>query len=269
MGHDGRLGAAPRISVITVVLNGADHLEQCIESIRIQVGAQHEHIVIDGGSCDGSLEIIRRHADALSSWVSEPDRGISDAMNKGISRARGEWLLFLHSDDFLLAQDSLRICVDRLTSSRADIVGFPIQYGMPGRFRIRRPYRFGFWLNLKALPHQGCFTRRSLFDRLGGFDRKFRIDMDYEFLLRALRAGAVIETLDRPLVSFMRSTGLSSNQDWKSLSRRFGEEREIHFRHANRITLKWFYGVYWPVYLAYRWIRWRMFGSVKDRIEEN
>lgn len=251
------LNESPLISVITVVLNGVTNLEQCIQSVRSQIGVRYEHIVIDGGSQDGSVEIIRRYADGLSAWVSEADHGISDAMNKGIDRAQGEWLLFLHADDYFLGKDSLQKSASRLVRSQADIVGFPILYGMPDCFRVRRPYHFKYWLNFKAIPHQGCFTRRLLFDRLGVFDTDLNIDMDHDFMLRALRAGAVVETFDSPVISLMRSTGVSGNQDWESLWRRFLEEREIHFRHANHIGLKWFYCVYWPAYLVYRWVRWR------------
>lgn len=248
---------SPSISVVTVVFNGAAHLEQCLQSVRSQVGTRHEHIVIDGGSKDGSVEIIRRYAGELSYWISESDHGIGDAMNKGIAVARGEWILFLQSDDFLLTSESLNLCHAQLARTNADVVCFPCQFGNPERFTTLRPKGGGLWLNLKnGLPHQSCFTRRHLFQRVGGFDANLPVNMDYDFFLRGKRAGAKFETRSDPIPSFMRSSGVSSQRDWQSLRRRFKDERRIHIRHANGLGMKWFYFAYWPAYITYRWLRW-------------
>jgi glycosyltransferase involved in cell wall biosynthesis len=246
----------PHISVVTVVFNGAMHLEHCLQTVRNQAGISLEHIVIDGASRDASVEIIRRHADGLFYWISEPDRGISDAMNKGLAQARGDWILFLQSDDFLLSSDSLRLCYQVLADTHADVVCFPVEFGIPGKSRLLKPRGGGLWLNLKnGLPHQACFTRRSLFHEVGDFDLGLTVNMDYEFFLRAKRAGARFETRNSPVPSFMRDAGVSSQRDWKSLRRRFDDERRIHFRHADNVALRLFYRAYWPVYLAYRRLR--------------
>jgi glycosyltransferase involved in cell wall biosynthesis len=251
--------APPQISVITVVFSSAAHLEQCIQSVRAQNRVEYEHIVIDGGSTDGSVELIRRYADGLVSWVSEPDGGIGDAMNKGIARAQGEWLLFLHADDYLLSAESLAFCAQSLARSSADIVCFPIHLGLPGQFRERRPRGGDFWLNLKTgIWHQASFIRRSLFKRLGGYDATLCIAMDYEFFLRAWRAEAIFENINHPAPTFMRATGLSSKRDWDSLLQRFNEERTIHDRYASTPGLRLLYYMYWPAYLSYRWVRWRL-----------
>jgi len=244
----------PQISVITAVFNSEPLLEHCLLSVSDQVGVRCEHIVIDGGSTDGSLGIIHRYSNRLSYWSSEPDRGIGDAMNKGIMRARGEWLLFLHADDYLLTENSLSDCYARLQQSDAEIMAFPIHFGLPGRSKILHPRGGDFRLNFKTgIWHQACFIRRSLFNRIGGYDVQLRIAMDYEFFLRAWRARACFETTDGPAATFMRSTGISSQRDWQSLKRRFSEERTIHLRHARAFGLKLLYFFYWPAYLAYRW----------------
>lgn len=250
---------APAISVITVVRNGEAHLEDCLRSVCSQNGHLHEHIVIDGASNDRSVEIIRRHAGGISHWVSESDRGIGDAMNKGIASALGEWLLFLHADDYLLADDALAECHAAMQNIPADIVGFPLRFGSAAAFRLLRPRGGGFWLNFKTgLLHQASFIRREVFDRIGLYDPNLRIAMDYEFFLRAQRRGMRIVTRHSPVPSLMRSTGISSQLDWPSLQRRLAEERAIHALHANSRALKMLYAVYWALYLPYRHLRARM-----------
>ena len=91
-----------RVSIITSVYNAASTLEGCLLSVRNQSYHDVEHIVIDGGSTDGSVELIQRHSSQLAYWISEPDGGISDAWNKGLSAATGEWIAFLGADDVLL-----------------------------------------------------------------------------------------------------------------------------------------------------------------------
>src|SRR4051812_43794117 len=98
----------PRISVITAVLNGDRHLEHCILSVASQTYPNIEFIVIDGGSTDGSVEIIRRHEHRIRYWVSEPDKGIYDALNKGIRASTGDWVCVLGSDDFLYDEHVLQ-----------------------------------------------------------------------------------------------------------------------------------------------------------------
>ena len=96
-----RAGAMPVVSIITVVYNGARFVEETLTSVLAQQDVTLDYHVIDGGSTDGTVEIIRRYADRLAGWVSEPDQGIADAFNKGIARARGDYLMFLNADDAL------------------------------------------------------------------------------------------------------------------------------------------------------------------------
>ncbi|MES2883810.1 MAG: glycosyltransferase family 2 protein [Pseudomonadota bacterium] len=251
-------GAAvnPLVSVITVVFNGATHLGNCLDSVRRQQGIAFEYIVIDGGSTDGSVELIRQQQHGLAYWVSEPDRGIGDAMNKGIARARGEWLLFLHADDYLVADDVLAGCHAVLQTLSADIVGFPLHFGSAAASRMLRPRGGGFWLNFKTgLLHQASFIRRTLLERIGPYDTDLRIAMDYEFFLRAQRRGACIVTRSSPVPSLMRDTGVSSRRDWPSLQQRLAEERAIHTLHANSRALQLLYTMYWTLYLPYRRLR--------------
>lgn len=244
---------APKISVITAVLNGARTLDRTIRSVATQVGIAIEHIVVDGGSTDGTLDVIRRHESALAYWVSEPDSGIADAMNKGVKLARADWLLFLHADDRLAESSSLATANPSLHDP-LEVVAFPVDFETSGGSRRRiEPRRFAPWLNLKTcFPHQGTFIHRRLFERTGAYDDRYTIAMDYEFFLRAYRRKAKIAVHRTPCVSVMGGAGISSQRDPGTLARRFGEERRIHLQHARGSCDRLLYAIYWPLYLAYR-----------------
>lgn len=240
------------ITVVTVVRNGAAHLEQTIASVLAQFGARVEYVVIDGASTDGSVEIIRRHADGIASWISEPDRGIGDAMNKGLAHARGEWLLFLHADDYLASDGALAAALSHATPD-ADFIACALDYLEDGGARRRPSTGFTPWLNLKTtFLHQATLIRRSAFERLGPYDTGLRIAMDYEFFLRAARAGASAVLLPDLVLSCMRGSGISARRDWPTLKARFAEERDIHRRHASGLGARMFYRLWWLLYPGYR-----------------
>lgn len=246
------IGLAPLVSVITVVFNGAHHLQDCLDSVARQRGLAIEHIVIDGGSTDGTVGILEAWSHQLSFWVSEPDSGIADAMNKGIRKARGEWLVFLHADDFFTgSDDALKTCV--AAAGGADVVAFPVYFGTPPNLEFRPPRGAGWRINLKmGMCHQGMLTRRRLFEEVGLYDTSYRIDMDYDFLMRAHRAGARFASFKTPALAVMRDTGISSRTDWPSIKWRFLEERRIHFAHATGPWQQFGYFIYWSLYLPYR-----------------
>jgi len=247
------------ISVITVVRNRVDLVRGCIESVRAQQGAAFEHVVIDGASDDGTVEVLRRYQDGFAYWHSARDGGIADAMNQGIAHAQGEWLLFLHADDELAAPDALARVAPVLESSRADVVGFPIHYQCDGTRRLVRPRGATPWLKLKTgFAHQGTFMRRAAFARVGGYDTRLAIAMDYEWFLRARQAGLALVTSDAVVPTLMRDTGISARLDWPSLERRFAEERTVHAWHARGIAERIGYRMYWALYPRYRWLRARM-----------
>lgn len=251
--------ARPSFSVISVVLNGAEHLEGCLESVACQRNVCVEHIVIDGGSTDGSVDILRRWSDRLAFWCSEPDGGIAAAMNKGVARAKGDWIIFVHADDYLTGPNVLAQVHEAL-EQRCDIAAFPVLFGRTPRLRLLQPRKVGIWLNLKmGMCHQGMATKRALFDRIGLFDESYRIGMDYDFLLRAHRCGTQVQTYSGPVLSTMRDTGVSSQRNWAALHRRLSEERRIHFQHACTSPQRVGYSIYWCLYLSYR----RLLSSIR------
>lgn len=241
----------PAFSVITVVLNAAEHLQDCLRSVASQEGVALEHIVIDGGSTDGSLELLRHAEHRLAHLESGPDSGIADAMNKGVAKARGEWLLFLHADDFLAAPDALAQASKALGDD-FDVAVFPILFGAPPATRRRDPRPVGWWFNFKmGMSHQGCLMRRRLFDGVGAYDCGYRLNMDYDLLMRAHRAGLEIRAFREPVLAVMRDSGISSRRDWPSLSQRLDEERKVHMAHAPR-WMRIPYRAYWALYKPYR-----------------
>lgn len=181
-----------RISVITVVMNSVDTIEGTLRSVRSQTYPDIEHIVIDGGSTDGTLEILERHRAGLAGLVSGPDKGIYDAINKGFALATGDVLGILHSDDCfadgsvletvaaVFADPGIDSCygdlvyVDRGTPDRVT------RYWKAGEYE-RDKFRRG-WMP----PHPTFFARKKVYEEYGGLDPDFPLAADYELMLRLL-----------------------------------------------------------------------------------
>lgn len=221
-------------------------------SVASQTNTDYEHIVVDGGSTDGTPEWLGK-VDVPIRWLSELDDGIADAMNKGVKLSSGEWLLFLHAEDSFAGHDSLEEAM-RVLDTEADIVSHDVEFIEGNRTRIYKSRGFGWRINFKTIPHQGAFSRRTLFDRVGPFDTGLAIAMDYDFFLGAHRQGARL-VVGEKVISRMPATGVSSKLDWDSLRARFQEEQIVQLRHAIGPAQRLMYAAYWPLYLGYRWIR--------------
>jgi len=240
----------PTISVITVTLNSDKFIEQTIQSVFNQTYQKIEYIIVDGGSTDRTLEIINPFKKRIHSFVSEIDDGIADAMNKGVSLASGDYIIFLHADDYFHHEASLEESVGFLEAT-TDILACRIQFGKD--LKIIKPAGFNLWTNFKGMPHQGILCRRTLIESLHGFDTQFKICMDYDLLLRAYKKGAQLRKA--PVVlSIMRETGISSRQDWQSLKNRFDEERMAHQKNCRSLAMQILYKLYWFLYLHYRFV---------------
>jgi putative colanic acid biosynthesis glycosyltransferase len=174
-----RDSARPLVSVITVTYNAARSLPACLESVAGQTYRGVEHVVVDGGSTDGTLDVLRAWDERLAWWVSEPDRGIYDAMNKGIDAARGEWIYFLGADDTLAAPDVVERCLPHLRSGVALVYG-DVRYSTGQRLRsIAGPEL----LIGNTVHHQGALYAARVFDGWR-YDPTFRLIADYELNLR-------------------------------------------------------------------------------------
>ncbi|MGI9434438.1 MAG: glycosyltransferase family 2 protein [Geminicoccaceae bacterium] len=189
----------PKVSVITVVLNGGEALLRTIQSVLAQTYQPIEYIVIDGGSTDGSVDLIKRHHNSIAFWISEPDRGISDAFNKGIAAATGDYVGLLNADDWL-SPDQIETAVAALETGKARQAGeasfafgnlmYYASDGTPLHLIQGDPsYADKIESRMPALNHPTMLVRRSLFETLGGFDQRYRVAMDYDWVLRAHLAG--------------------------------------------------------------------------------
>jgi glycosyltransferase involved in cell wall biosynthesis len=184
--------------------------------VAAQTYRDFEHIVADGGSRDETMAIVERHRHERLSASSEPDRGIYDAMNKGLARATGDYVLFLNADDYLAGPESLGIAARQLGQHDVDLLFGDTRFvARDGRTPHRRYYSSrGFspwWLKVGAMPpHPSMFLRRTLMQRLGGYDDSYRIAADFDFVARAvLRHKATFASLPVALTVF-RMGGVST-----------------------------------------------------------
>jgi glycosyltransferase involved in cell wall biosynthesis len=180
------------ISVITVCFNAVDYIEQTITSVMAQTYPNLEYIIIDGGSLDGTVEIIRKYESRLAYWHSQPDRGIAHAFNLGLAQAHGDWIVCLNADDILLTPTVMEQMAPHLLLHQDDDVVFGQMVSLtrdkhPKLVPLCRscggPWRWQEFRRVNRIPHPATFTHRHYFDRVGCFDESFRIAMDYELFL--------------------------------------------------------------------------------------
>lgn len=241
-----------KFSIVTISLNSEEDIETSIVSVAEQTYKNREHIIIDGGSQDSTVAIIRKYEEHLSHWVSEPDNGIADAMNKGIAHATGDYILFINSDDFFVDNKALESIYDSI-QDRLDYYVFQVMSIYPDKTRKVMPNRtFGLSTYLKmGSCHQGHVISRKLFEKYGCYDSSFKIGMDYDFVLRVFLQHVTSRSVD-VVISCMGQAGISSRKDWAGLQQRFMDERMAHEKNCANAMLKAIYPVYWFVYLAYR-----------------
>jgi len=177
--NDSMPSPQPLVSVITVVLNGVNHIEQTLSSVINQTYKNIEYIVIDGGSSDGTQAVIKKHENQLSFWMSESDHGIYDAMNKGITVAKGNWLFFLGSDDVLFTENTIEDVAYFLKNDLSLVFGnivYQDQRVIKSRLNL-------FTLLHNTVHHQSAFYNRNLF-RTWRYDASFKLISDFELNLK-------------------------------------------------------------------------------------
>jgi glycosyltransferase involved in cell wall biosynthesis len=200
----------PLITVVTVVFNGEKLLEETILSVINQTYDNVEYIIIDGGSTDGTVDIIRKYENFLAYWVSEPDKGIYDAWNKGISFARGDWIAFLGADDIYFA-NALADYVEAIKSVDCNYISSRINLVSTSKAFIRT---VGEKLDKSRLSkkmmnaHVGSLHASKLFQRCGGFSLEYKIVADYEFFLR--NSNTIRPAFISTITASMRVGGVSN-----------------------------------------------------------
>lgn len=255
----------PKISVIVSVFNGAKTLQQCINSVSQQTYPNKELIIIDGGSSDGTVELLKANSERINYWISESDSGIYNAWNKGLTETTGDWICFLGADDYfwndqvlehmsialLNVPTDVRLAYARIMLLSADgAVLFPV--GEPWE-KVRDRFRWGF-----CLPHQGVMHRRSLFEQNGKFDESFRIGGDYELLLRELKTADAIFIPDI-IVAAMRQGGLSSDP-----ANSIESMREL--RRAQKVNGLYFPSLFWLRAMIRVYVRLLLWNVVGERM---
>ena len=208
---------AVKISVVTVCFNSAKTIADTLRSVAAQSHGQVEHIVVDGGSSDGTLAIIERHRAGLAAVISEPDRGVYDAMNKGIARASGEVVGFLNSDDVyaderVLAEVAAAFMRPEVGACYGDLVYVDAEdTHRVVRYWKSRPHVPGLCATGWMPAHPTFFVRRQLLQQRGGFDLQYRLQADYELSLRLFEVHKIrAQYIPRVLVR-MRRGGMSNN----------------------------------------------------------
>jgi glycosyltransferase involved in cell wall biosynthesis len=177
----------PLVTVVTSIFNGQPYVAGCLESVLRQDYPNIEHIVVDGGSSDGTVEVLRQYDDRIALWMSEPDRGIYDAWNKALLEARGEWICFLGSDDELLPGTVSAYMELAAQNPQAEYLSSRVKVVRASGFAkiIGSPWTWEVFSRKMCTAHPGSMHRRSLFDRLGTYNISYSIVGDYELLLRA------------------------------------------------------------------------------------
>jgi glycosyltransferase involved in cell wall biosynthesis len=227
----------PKISVITVCCNSAATIEHTLQSVLSQTYPNIEYIIIDGGSTDGTLDIINRYRERIHRLISEPDRGVYDAMNKGVALATGDWVHLLNSDDHYTSDDALARAIPNLLPDRTNYFVLLREYaGVIGE-ACRFPYR-GWKLYISAkLPHPAMIISREQYRKVGLYDTTLRIAADHDFILRMLKLYSA-HFIDSPLVA-MDQGGLSG----RNLALTYREFMMVTIRHGMPGILAW--GIYW------------------------
>lgn len=220
------------ISVVTAVFNSKQTVGHALNSIFSQTHPQVESVLIDGASTDGTLEVLYLYQSKIGVFISEKDGGIYEALNKGILHSRGDVIGFLHADDVfenneVLAKvaaafddPSIDAVYGDLVYVRHDDIGKVIRYWKSGLYNDSALARG--WMP----PHPTFYVRHSVYERLGGFDTRYRIAADYDTVLRFLAVGKIRATYIPEILVRMRAGGIS-NRSLKTIIRKSREDIEV------------------------------------------
>ena len=209
--------AHPLVSIITIVFNGEEHIRRTIASVVQQRYVPIEYIIIDGGSTDGTVSIIREYEQGIDHWQSEPDAGVSDAFNKGIRAARGEIIGLINCGDWYEHDAVQRVVDSFLTHREVGVVCGSLQFWKGRKREYLCPSVPHLLPREMTVTHPTCFVRAELYHRLGFFSTDYFLAMDYELLLRFQNQGVKFLSLVSVLAN-MQHDGLSEI-NWKKALR--------------------------------------------------
>ena len=206
----------PKISIITINLNNKTGIEKTIQSVISQTHGNVEYIIIDGGSNDSSIDVIRKYADKINYWISEPDKGVYNAMNKGIAKATGEYCLFLNSGDWLADENVIRDFND--VGFKEDVVSGNTYLVSGNNIELRKAVdneflTYDFFLK-SILIHQSTFIKRDSFRIYGLYNENFKIVSDWEFFIKVLIVNNCSYQNFNRIISCFNLDGISHQKNW-------------------------------------------------------
>ena len=201
------MNTLPKITVVTVTYNAEKCLEETILSVINQTYPNIEYIIIDGGSTDGTIDIIKKYETHIDYWISEPDKGIYDAMNKGWKISNGEWIYYLGSDDILLKNGLASLMNE--TNNEADIIYGNIIYDKDWGKIEKKAYPPKCLNHFMCCSHQAAIMKRNVIEQLNGFNINYSVIADFDLFQRAYLKKYVFKYVDKAIAIFCMK-GVSS-----------------------------------------------------------
>lgn len=242
-----------KVSIITISYNSGHSIADAINSVLSQTYPDIEYIIVDGNSKDNTVEVVRSYGNRISQFVSEPDKGIYDALNKGIRMATGDVIGFMHSDDIYASIETVAHMVQKMQQTGADSVYGDLQYVFKeDTNKVLRYWKSGKYSHSKLLwgwmpPHPTFYVKKAIYDKYGVFRTEFRIAADYDIILRFLGKYRISTAYLPEVMVKMRVGGASnrslkniirkSKEDWKAIKdNQVGYLHTLLFKNLSKIT---------------------------------
>lgn len=223
---------SPLISIITVSYNSVNSIEETILSVINQNFKDFEYIIIDGGSNDGTVDIIKKYQDKITFWVSEPDKGIYDAMNKGLKMVRGQLISLLNSDDWYEKETFNIIHENFYSNPNVDVFHGLLRFididGNPDSI----VGHYSSFLGKGMIEHPTCFIKNSVYEKTGEFSLEYNSASDFDWMMRTKKGGAVFFLIPNILTNFRRggmSDSYKSSLEELEIKRKFGIVSDFKF----------------------------------------
>ena len=225
----------PLISIITINYNDGQHLNKTIESVLQQDYPNKEFIVVDGGSTDQSKAIIKTYEHAIDQWVSEKDKGVFDAMNKGLAMAKGDYINFMNAGDWFLTPDAISKVFENVESHQADLVYGNHEVHYPNFIKKKKALPLHFLWKHMTFSHQALFTKRELLIK-HPFDLNFKIAADFNFIFNAYLNGYTFYYADVAVAGY-----LAGGQSEAKVIEAYLENKKIVFAHKPSLNIRLFH----------------------------
>lgn len=237
-----------KISIITICKNSASTISKCIQSVVQQSYPNIEYLIIDGASNDDTLQIVDNFKDKISTLISEPDKGIYDAMNKGILAATGDYILFLNADDYLISDEIIKTWVELFDSENynADIIYgkvfiFNNATGDGNVWKAAKISKYSIFRG--SIPHPATLYSKDAFNKCGLFNTSYQVAGDYEWIVRAYLKFNMKFLRQNIIVSVFNKGGISTNKKYDTIIK--NEKNRIRYSYYNLVerlyyNFRWF-----------------------------